>query len=72
MLPVPIDDSPADHRGQASTDKAAFKVPGIHLDLGHLDAAEVIRAVHPVVVEESATDQVPLVDDRAVDLEYDQ
>jgi hypothetical protein len=72
LPPVPIDASPADHRGKASTVKAAFKVPGIRLDLGHLDAAEAIHPVHPVVVEELATDQVPLVDDRAVDLEHDQ
>jgi hypothetical protein len=71
LFPVPIEDSSADHRGQASTDKGAFEVPGIYLDLGHLDAAEVIRPV-PVAVEESATDQVSLVDDRAVDLEHDQ
>src|SRR5712692_3932734 len=56
----------------APTDEEAFEVPGIHVYLGHLDAAEVIRPVHPVVVEESAADHVPLVEDRAVDLEHDQ
>jgi len=72
LLPVPIEDVPADHRRKASTDDEGFEVPGIRVDVGHLDAAEVIRPVHPVVVEESATHDVPLVDDRAVDLEHDQ
>ena len=72
LLPVPIEDVPADHRREASTDQEGFEVPGIRVDVGHLDAAEVIRPVYPVVVDESATDDVPLVDDRAVDLEHDQ
>jgi hypothetical protein len=49
-----------------------FEVGGNRVDVGHLGAAEVIRPVYPVVVEESPTDGVPLVDDRAVDLEHDQ
>ena len=72
LLRVPIEDIPADHRPEASTDEEGFEVPGIRVDVGHLDAAEVIRSVHPVVVEEPATDDVPLVEDRAVDLEHDQ
>jgi hypothetical protein len=46
------------------TGDEAFEVPGIHIDLGQLDAGQVIGPVDPVVVQESTTDDVPLVDDR--------
>ena len=72
LLPIPIQDVPLDHRRKVSTDEDALEVSGIHVDIGRLDASEVIRPVHSVVVEESATDHMPVVDDGAVDLEYDQ
>jgi len=72
LLWVPIEDVPADCRRKASTDEEAFEMLGICVDVGHLNAAEVIGPVHPVVVEEPAADHVPLVDDQAVDLEHDQ
>ncbi len=72
LFPIPIQDVPLDRRRKVLTDEEALEVSGIHVDVGRLDASEVIRPVHPVVVEEPATDRVPLVDDGAVDLEYDQ
>ena len=72
VLRVPVEDVPADHRRKASTDEEAFEIPGIGVDVGHLNAAEVIRPVNPVVVEKPAKDHVPVIDDQAVDLEHDQ
>lgn len=54
------------------TGDEAFEVPGIHIDLGPLDAGEMIGPVDPVLVQEPTTNDVPLVDDPAVDLEHHQ
>ena len=71
-LPAPIEDLPRTRRRKSLTGDEAFEVPGIHIDLGRLDVGEVSGPVDPVVVQESTTDDVPLVDDRAVDLEHHQ
>ena len=68
-LPAPIEDLPRTRRRKSLRGAEAVEVPGIHIDLGQLDAGELINPVDPVVVQESTTDNVPLVDDRAVDLE---
>jgi hypothetical protein len=67
-LRAPVEDLPRTRRRKSSPCGEAFEVPGIHIDLGRLDAGEVIGPVDPVVVQESTTDDMPLVDDRAVEL----